>query len=69
MFVTTKATMPKPSNITMTTYNVVCACGPKLLMALRAMVDINTDIALLTETKLCDERYVKKGHGYTVFAT
>jgi len=61
------ATMP--THITMATYNVVCARGPKLLTALRAMEDINTDIALLTETKLCDERYAKKGHGYTVFAT
>jgi len=69
MFPATEATMPKPSNITLTTYNVVCARDPKLLMALRAMADINTDIALLTETKLCDERYAKKGHGYTVFAT
>jgi len=58
-----------PTHITMATYNVVCARGPKLLTALRAMADINTDIALLTETKLCDERYAKKGHGYTVFAT
>jgi len=53
----------------MTMYNVVCAHSPKLLMALRAMTDINTDIALLVEMKLCDEWYTKKGHGYTVFAT
>jgi len=58
-----------PSHITMATYNVVCTHGPKLLMALRAMADINTDIALLMETKLCDEWYTKKGHGYTVFET
>ncbi len=66
----THATMTTtPTHITMATYNVVSARGPKLLTALRAMEDINTDIALLTETKLCDERYAKKGHGYTVFAT
>jgi len=53
----------------MTTYNVVSARGPKLLTALRAMEDINTNIALLMETKLCNERYAKKGHGYTMFAT
>jgi len=58
-----------PTHITMTTYNVVSACGPKLLVALRAMADINTDIALLTETNLGEERYAKTGHGYTVFVT
>jgi len=58
-----------PTNITMTTYNVVCTYSPKLLMALWAMVDINIDIALLMETKLCNEWYAKKGHGYTIFVT
>jgi len=33
------------------------------------MADINTDIALLTETKLCDDWYAKRGHGHTAFAT
>ncbi len=66
----TPATMATtPTHITMATYNVVCARGPKLLTALRAMEDINTDIALLMETKLCNECYAKKGHGYAVFAT
>jgi len=55
--------------ITITTYNVVSACGPKLLLVLQAMVDINTDIALLTETKLCNDRHTRQGHGYSVFAT
>jgi len=64
---TTTTTMP--THITMAIYNVVCTCGPKLLTALQVMEDINTDIALLTETKLCDKRYTKKGHGYTIFAT
>jgi len=39
------------------------------LMALRAMADLNTDIAILTETKLCGNRYAKQGFGYSVFAT
>jgi len=33
------------------------------------MDDINTDIALLTETKLCHGRHTRKGFGYTVMAT
>jgi len=33
------------------------------------MQDLNTDIAILTETKLCDGRHAKHGHGYSVFAT
>ncbi len=65
----TLATMATTPHITMATYNVVCACGPKLLMALRAMEDINTNIVLLTETKLCNERYAKKGHSYAMFVT
>ena len=58
-----------PTHITMATYNVVSAHGPKLLMALWAIADINTDITLLMETKLCDEWYAKKGHSYTIFTT
>jgi len=57
------------THITITTYNVVSARGAKLLMALRAMADINTDIALLTETKLCGDRHTRQGHGYSVFAS
>jgi len=57
------------THITISTYNVVSARGAKLLMALRAMADINTDIALLTETKLCGDRYARQGHGYSVFAS
>jgi len=68
--VPTIATMtPTPTHVTITSYNVVCACSPKLLMALWAMADINTDIILLMETKLCDEWYAKKGHRYTIFTT
>jgi len=58
-----------PTHIMMATYNVVSAHGPKLLMALQAMADINTNIALHMEMKLCDEQYAKRGHGYTLFAT
>jgi len=57
------------THITITTYNVVSARGAKLLMALRAMADINTDITLLTETKLCGDRHTRQGHGYSVFAS
>jgi len=50
---TTPPTMPAPdTHITITTYNVVLACGTKLLEALWAMHDLNTDIAILTEAKL-----------------
>jgi len=33
------------------------------------MADLNTDIAVLTETKLCGGRHTKQGFGYSVFAT
>jgi len=39
-------------HITITTYNVVSACKEHLLTELRAMADLNTNIAFLTETKL-----------------
>jgi len=68
--VTTTQANPKPTTtITITTYNVVSARGTKLLEALRAMHDINTDIAILTEAKLVDDKHARQGHGYTVFAT
>ncbi len=57
------------THITLTTYNVVSARKTKLLEALRAMADLNTDIAILTETKLCHGRHTRRRHGYTVFAT
>jgi len=57
------------TTITITTYNVVSARGTRLLQALRAMDDLNTDIAVLTETKLCRGRHARKGFGYTVMAT
>ncbi len=60
---------PKPTHVTITTYNVVSARGTQLLGALRAMADLNTDIAVLTETKLCGGRHAKQGFGYSVFAT
>ncbi len=60
---------PQKTHITITTYNVISARGPKLQMVLRAMSNINTDIALLTETKLCDDRYACTGHGFSVVAT
>jgi len=57
------------THITLTTYNVVSAHQTKLLEALRAMADLNTDITILTETKLCHGRHMRHGHGYTVFTT
>jgi len=71
----TTPTTPPPSppnnatHITITTYNVVSARGIKLLEALRAMQDLNTDIAILTEAKLTGDRHARTGHGYHVFAT
>ncbi len=58
-----------PTTITITTYNVVSASGTRLLQALRAMDDLKTDIALLTETKLCRGRHTRKGFGYTIMVT
>ena len=57
------------THITLATYNVVSARKTRLLLALRAMADINTDIAVLTETKLTSGRHAKTGHGYSVFAS
>jgi len=58
------------THITLTTYNVVSACQTKLLEVLHAMAnDINTDIAILTETKLCQGQHTRHGHGYTIFTT
>ncbi len=56
-------------HITLATYNVVSARKTRLLLALRTMADINTDIAVLTETKLTSGRHAKMGHGYSVFAS
>jgi len=61
--------MPRPTHITVTTFNVVSARRTRLLEALRAMADLNTDIALLTETKLTRGKYARRGHGFHVFAT
>jgi len=58
-----------PTHITITTYNVVSARKTRLLQALRVMQDLNTDIAILTETKLCLGRHAKQGHGYSILAT
>jgi len=66
----TPLTTPAPdTHITITTYNVVSARGTKLLEALRAMHDLNTDIAILTETKLTGNRHARMGHGYNIVAT
>jgi len=62
--------MPDPNtHITITTYRVVSACRTKLLEALWAMHDLNTDIVILTEAKLTGDRYARMGHGYNVVAT
>jgi len=67
---TARTNMAAPTTtITITTYNVVSARGTKLLEALRAMKDLNTDIAILTEAKLTGDRHARMGHGFHVFAT
>ncbi len=58
-----------PMHITITTYNLVSACKEQLLTALRAMADLNMDIAILTETKLVSDQYTKQGFRYHMFAT
>ena len=55
--------------ITLAMYNVVSARKTHLLLALRTMADINTDIAVLMETKLTSGRHAKTEHGYLVFAS
>jgi len=53
--------------ITITTYNTVSARGVICLQeVLWAMSDLNTDIAILTEAKLC--KRAQHGSGYSVFA-
>ena len=67
---TARTNMAAPTTtITITTYNVVSARGTKLLEALRAMKDLNTDIAILTEAKLTGDRHARMGHSFHVFAT
>jgi len=45
------------TTIVITTLNVVSARGTRILEALRAMDDLNTDIAILTEAKITSERH------------
>jgi len=59
-----------PTNhITLTTYNVISARGTRLLEALRAMQELNTDIAVLTEAKVTHNKHARQSHGYNVFAS
>jgi len=52
------------THITLATYNVVLARKTHLLLALRAMANINTNIVVLTETKLTSGCHAKTGHSY-----
>jgi len=57
------------THITITTYNIVLAQRECLLKALHMLLDLNTNIAILTETKLTKGLQTKHGYRYNVFAT
>jgi len=47
----------KKTHVTLTTYNVVSAGGTHVLQVLQMMADLNTDIAIHMETKLCGNQF------------
>ncbi len=57
------------THITIMACNVVSARQERLREALRAMADLNTNIAILTETKLTKGHHTKHGFDFHVFAT
>jgi len=61
--------LDQKTQITIVTYNVVSARGTCLLEALHTMQELNTDIAILTEAKLTNNKHARHGHGFNVFAT
>lgn len=51
------------------TFNIISGRNERLVSAIRAMKQLNVDIALLTEAKLTNEAYTRRTDGYNVKAT
>ena len=51
------------------TYNIMHGGGSRFTLALKALLHMNIDVAVLTETKLAEDTYTKGAYGYTVYAT
>ena len=51
------------------TVNIVSARQNRLNMALRSLFKMEIDVAILTETKLTDDRFSHYDHGFEVFAS
>ena len=56
-------------NIRMATYNIMCAEGNNLNMALRAMAQMRVEFGIFTEAKLTHDKYTHNCCGYTTIAT
>jgi hypothetical protein len=55
--------------INIATYNIRDARNSNLEAALRACEKMKIHLGVLTETRLCTERYTRSAYGYTVFAS
>ena len=44
------------------TYNIIHGGNSRLALALKALNDMNVDIGILTETKLKENTYTRKGY-------
>ena len=55
--------------IKIATYNIRSGRAGNLESALRALEQMEVDLAILTETKLTDDRHTKFNFGYRVVAT
>lgn len=59
----------KQRRIKVATYNIKNGRNGRVESVLRALDQMNLDLALITETKLTDDKYTKLSSGYLVFAT
>jgi exonuclease III len=56
-------------NVKVATFNIINGRTGNTEVALRAIAQVNVDIAICTETKLTGDRYTKYSHGYEVITT
>ena len=61
-------TEPKFSGITISTWNIVDGRGNRLELACERLQQLEIDIPILTETKLCG-RHTIRSYGYNIIAT
>ena len=60
---------PAKAQFKIATYNILCGRRERMVSALRAIEQLNVDIALLTEVKVTGEAYTRYSHGYNVKAS